>query len=153
MTIFHARFRFCFKRSRTKKNLKVSTASHACTQLTIVIAAIAKTALYEREDKKIDVRWWKFPESVAQADLCFPKNLPLSLHLQELRDVALQTPDALEGLLLNVTQPATPSLLKNCVWALSNLCRGKPQPDIKALAPALPVLLTLLSSNDTEVRM
>ncbi|CAM9615020.1 unnamed protein product [Ectocarpus fasciculatus] len=69
----------------------------------------------------------------------------------ELRDVVLGTPDALEGLLLNVVQPATPSLLRNCVWALSNMCRGKPQPDTALLAPALPVLLKLLSSDDSEV--
>ncbi|CBJ31635.1 conserved unknown protein [Ectocarpus siliculosus] len=69
----------------------------------------------------------------------------------ELRDVVLGTPDALEGLLLNVVQPATPSLLRNCVWALSNMCRGKPQPDMSLLAPALPVLLNLLSSDDSEV--
>lgn len=73
------------------------------------------------------------------------------LHYQELRDAALDTADALEGLLLNITQPATQSLLRNCVWALSNMCRGKPQPQLEVLAPALPVLLTLLSSDDNEV--
>lgn len=71
---------------------------------------------------------------------------------QALRDVVLGTPDALEGLLLNVVQPATPSLLRNCVWALSNMCRGKPQPDTALLAPALPVLLKLLSCDDSEVQ-
>lgn len=67
--------------------------------------------------------------------------------------MVLGTPDALEGLLLNVVQPATPSLLRNCVWALSNMCRGKPQPDMALLAPALPVLLKLLSSDDSEVQL
>ncbi len=70
---------------------------------------------------------------------------------QELRDVVLGTPDALEGLLLNIMQPATPSLQRNCVWALSNMCRGKPQPETDKLRPALPVLLNLLSSTDEEV--
>lgn len=64
----------------------------------------------------------------------------------------LGTPDALEGLLLNIVQPATPSLQRNCVWALSNMCRGKPQPVTSLLLPALPVLLNLLSSKDEEVR-
>lgn len=63
----------------------------------------------------------------------------------------LGTPDALEGLLLNIAQPATPSLQRNCVWALSNMCRGKPQPETGRLQPALPVLLTLLASTDEEV--
>ncbi|CAM9512442.1 unnamed protein product [Ascophyllum nodosum] len=69
----------------------------------------------------------------------------------ELRDVALGTGDALEGLLLNVTQPATTSLLRNCVWAVSNMCRGKPQPSMDSVAPAIPVLEKLLSSDDPEV--
>lgn len=77
-----------------------------------------------------------------------PKPVP-----QALRDVVLGTPDALEGLLLNIVQPATPSLQRNCVWALSNMCRGKPQPATNLLLPALPVLLNLLSSKDEEVRV
>eukprot|EP00903_Cladosiphon_okamuranus_P019512 g17943.t1 len=68
-----------------------------------------------------------------------------------LRDVVLGTPDALDGLLLNIVQPATPSLQRNCVWALSNMCRGKPQPATGLLLPALPVLLNLLASKDEEV--
>lgn len=71
---------------------------------------------------------------------------------QDLRDVVLGTADALAALLLNVTHPATESLSRNCVWALSNMCRGKPQPEMELLAPALPVLLALLASQDKEVR-
>lgn len=70
---------------------------------------------------------------------------------QDLRDIVLGTPDSLDSLLLNVTQPASESLLRNCVWALSNMCRGKPQPAIETLSSALPVLLGLLSSQDNEV--
>lgn len=63
----------------------------------------------------------------------------------------LSTHDALQGLLLNIVQPATPSLQRNCVWALSNMCRGKPQPETSLLLPALPVLRDLLASKDEEV--
>ncbi|CAM9494258.1 unnamed protein product, partial [Hapterophycus canaliculatus] len=69
----------------------------------------------------------------------------------DLRDVVLGCADSLEGLLLNITQPATQSLQRNCVWALSNMCRGKPQPKSEVLAPAVPVLQALLSCDDTEV--
>lgn len=77
---------------------------------------------------------------------------PVFTPVQDLRDVVLGTNDALAALLLNVTQPATESLLRNCVWALSNMCRGKPQPEVQLLAPALPVLLGLLASPDKEVK-
>ena len=43
------------------------------------------------------------------------------------------------------------SILRNATWCLSNLCRGKPQPKLVALEPALPVLANLLHSEDTEV--
>ena len=91
-----------------------------------------------------------YPLSILLSDpyIHDPKPVP-----QALRDVVLGTPDALEGLLLNIVQPATPSLQRNCVWALSNMCRGKPQPATNLLLPALPVLLNLLSSKDEEVRV
>lgn len=37
-------------------------------------------------------------------------------------------------------------MLRNCVWALSNFFRGKPQPHIDVLRPALPVLAKLLAA-------
>lgn len=43
------------------------------------------------------------------------------------------------------------SMLRNATWTLSNLCRGKPVPDLSKIAPALPVLATLIYSADTEV--
>jgi len=43
---------------------------------------------------------------------------------------------------------------RNATWLLSNLCRGKPPPRWELLAPALPVLVRLLSSHaDEEVRV
>lgn len=43
------------------------------------------------------------------------------------------------------------TLQRNATWALSNLCRGKPQPKFHLISPALPTLARLLHSPDTEV--
>lgn len=64
-----------------------------------------------------------------------------------LRDVVLDS-NAMAPLLANIQQPANISLLRNCVWSLSNFCRGKPQPSICAVQPALPVLAAVLASHD-----
>ncbi|CAM9795651.1 unnamed protein product, partial [Choristocarpus tenellus] len=69
----------------------------------------------------------------------------------DLRNSVLCSTNALEGLLINVTQPASASLLHNCVWALSNFCRGKPQPDMELVQPAVPILSQLLTCDDSEV--
>jgi hypothetical protein len=47
--------------------------------------------------------------------------------------------------------PCSLSLLRNCTWTLSNLCRGKPQPHFDLVVPALPILAKLLDSTDTEI--
>mmetsp|Transcript_60707 Transcript_60707/g.180001 ORF Transcript_60707/g.180001 Transcript_60707/m.180001 type:complete len:553 (-) Transcript_60707:202-1860(-) len=67
----------------------------------------------------------------------------------DLRDSCLQA-GALQPILMNIAQPATQSLLNNVVWALSNLCRGKPQPNLQLLAPALPYLANLVNSEHKE---
>jgi hypothetical protein len=43
------------------------------------------------------------------------------------------------------------SMLRNGTWALSNLFRGSPKPDIAATGRAIPVLVALLLSGDHEV--
>ena len=55
--------------------------------------------------------------------------------------------------LLNLTQPANMSLLNNVTWAVSNLCRGKPGPDLHMVQPAILPLVALLHRDDviTEV--
>jgi len=45
----------------------------------------------------------------------------------------------------------TISLLRNATWAISNLCRGKPQPDFNLVRHAIPCLNYLLSSTDEEI--
>lgn len=69
-----------------------------------------------------------------------------------LRDVVL-TSNALQPLVLNITQPASKSLFSNCVWALSNFCRGKPQPAIGQVEPAIPALADVLRGEDEDARV
>ena len=42
---------------------------------------------------------------------------------------------------------------RNGTWALSNLVRGKPQPQLKDVAPAVPLLAKLLTLDDSEVQV
>ena len=66
------------------------------------------------------------------------------------RDMVLQS--AIMQPLLEVCTPqARISLLRNATWTLSNLCRGKPQPQWELVMPALPVLAQLIHSQDDEV--
>lgn len=66
----------------------------------------------------------------------------------ELRDIILES-GGMAPLLQNVANPSNDSLLGNVVWALSNFCRGKPQPKLVYVAPALPIISDLLVSNRT----
>lgn len=43
------------------------------------------------------------------------------------------------------------SAVRNLAWTVSNLCRGKPQPALKVVLPALPLLTGLVCSADDEV--
>jgi len=61
----------------------------------------------------------------------------------QLRDAVLSA-GGMQPLLQNISQPENKSLLSNSVWALSNLCRGKPGPPLSSIAPALPVIKNLL---------
>lgn len=43
-------------------------------------------------------------------------------------------------------------MVRNLVWALSNLCRGKmPPPNFAKVSPALPILAQLLFHSDLDV--
>jgi hypothetical protein len=48
-------------------------------------------------------------------------------------------------------QYSSMTMLRNAVWALSNLCRGKPQPHFDAIKPLIPCLSYLLNLPDEEV--
>jgi hypothetical protein len=66
------------------------------------------------------------------------------------RDLVLQA-GALRPLLDLCRQDAKITMLRNATWSLSNLCRGKPQPDFALVQDALPVLARLLYILDDEV--
>ena len=61
----------------------------------------------------------------------------------ELRDLLIAQ-GIIEPLILNMNNPGSMSLLNNVTWTVSNLCRGKPSPDMAALAPVLAPLRQLL---------
>jgi len=69
-----------------------------------------------------------------------------------LRDVVLAA-NALQPLVLNIIQPASNSLFSNCVWALSNFCRGKPQPAIAQVGPAIPAIADVLRGDNEDARV
>ena len=64
----------------------------------------------------------------------------------ELRDIVLSK-GALSPLLANLREPANLSLLQNCTWSLSNMCRGKPLPALSTIGPAYSMLASLIQMN------
>lgn len=66
------------------------------------------------------------------------------------RDFVLQC-GCLPPLLQLLTPNSQVTMLRNATWTLSNLCRGKPQPDFAAVSPALPTLGNLIFNSDEEV--
>lgn len=69
----------------------------------------------------------------------------------DMRDLVLKVPGALTNLLLNIKHAATDSLLGNATWTLSNFCRGKPQPQIESIQPALPYLAKLITHPKLDI--
>ena len=68
----------------------------------------------------------------------------------ECRDIVLHT-GALVPLLSQLSAHSKLSMLRNATWTLSNFCRGKPQPVLELVKPALPTLAKLIYSADQEV--
>jgi len=66
------------------------------------------------------------------------------------RDRVLQS-GALDRI-AQVLDQATPgtSFMRNASWALSNLCRGRPQPEYALVRRAIPTLIKVLVENDKE---
>lgn len=50
---------------------------------------------------------------------------------------------------LEVAQPGT-SFMRNASWAVSNMCRGRPQPSYNLVRGAIPCLIKVLCENDKE---
>lgn len=68
----------------------------------------------------------------------------------ECRDFVLNH-GALPPLLQQLNDTSKPSMLRNATWTLSNLCRGKPQPQFELVKPALGSLARLIHFEDEEV--
>jgi importin subunit alpha-1 len=69
-----------------------------------------------------------------------------------LRDVVLAS-NAMQPLILNIMKPETTSLFTNCVWALSNFCRGKPQPAISQVQSAIPAIVDILRGENEDAKV
>jgi len=69
----------------------------------------------------------------------------------KLRDYCLQagTMDAFLACL--VQHESRTEMMKHTTWGLSNLCRGKPRPNIEYISKAMPYLSRLLQVNEPEV--
>lgn len=69
----------------------------------------------------------------------------------KVRDYVLSL-GAMEPLLRIVNSPCDKiTFTRNTTWALSNLCRGKPQPPLHVVASSIPVFAGLLNHHDDEV--
>lgn len=69
-----------------------------------------------------------------------------------LRDVVLAS-NAMQPLILNIMKPESNSLFTNCVWALSNFCRGKPQPAISQVQSAIPAIVNILKGDNEDAKV
>ena len=60
---------------------------------------------------------------------------------------------ALQPLLKVVEHPqATENVIKHGIWAISNLCRGRPLPDLKKVRSAIPTLCKIMySQTDPDI--
>jgi importin subunit alpha-6/7 len=65
------------------------------------------------------------------------------------RDIILGE-GGLPPLLQNILMPANISLLRNCVWTLSNFCRGKPQPSLAVIEAAYDPLVNILKTSTDQ---
>ena len=54
-------------------------------------------------------------------------------------------------MMAQINEMSRASMLRNATWALSNLCRGKPQPDFNVIRPLIPCFAHLINSDDDEV--
>lgn len=69
------------------------------------------------------------------------------------RDFVLQSGGlpSLMRVVAGATDSSSISLLRNATWAISNLCRGKPQPNFEIVKHSIPCLNYLLNCPDEEV--
>ncbi len=58
--------------------------------------------------------------------------------------------EVMAPLLKLITTTSNVSILKNCLWLLSNLVRGKPEPDFAMLKDAIPALAEVTRKNEDK---
>jgi len=58
---------------------------------------------------------------------------------------------AMTLLLQNFNDVTQTSLIRNAIWTLSNLCRGKPKPAFDLVSPALNVLAQMVHADDEDI--
>eukprot|EP00121_Abeoforma_whisleri_P014401 Awhi_evm1s13279 len=69
------------------------------------------------------------------------------------RDMVLNTKGSLEGILYLIKNSKKKSVVGNCVWVYSNLCRGKPRPDFDNVKSGIPIMMYVLQTyaDDTGI--
>jgi importin subunit alpha-6/7 len=71
----------------------------------------------------------------------------------EYRDILLKNHDIVNGLIINLKQPDSPTLLQNICWTISNLCRGKnPQPPVASTRLFLQPLYSVISQSIESIK-
>jgi hypothetical protein len=65
------------------------------------------------------------------------------------RDLVLQS-GGLEPVMNVIKSAEKMSIIRNATWTLSNMCRGKPQPPLQWVVPALGTLTQLIHSTDVD---
>ena len=70
----------------------------------------------------------------------------------DLRDLVLGA-GAMDSMIANIQKPDNDSLLSNVVWAVSNLIRGKPQPNLKLVKPAISHICDVVASGNEPALM
>jgi len=68
----------------------------------------------------------------------------------EMRNTCLRS-GIVERLLQLIRTAEKVSILRTATWCIGNLCRGKPQPTLESIMPAIPALVNLINQEDQEV--
>ena len=70
----------------------------------------------------------------------------------KIRDRVIQD-KGFEKIIKHFSTAQRPSLIKHCVWAISNFCRSKPAPEYEVLLPSIDLIISAVQKfkNDTDL--